>query len=109
MAENEVQTEAPAKETPKKKYVHVLLLSLVGGQQFQLNEVTESTEIPANVAAFINAWRQNKDVWHSPGNDPHFGVRVKDVSMYQLRTLELTEKKPEEVKPFEEVAKESEA
>ena len=52
---------------------------------FTLNEVTTSTKMPANVVAFINAWREKKDVWHSPNNDPRFGVRVKDVSLYEYR------------------------
>ena len=69
----------------KKNYVHSLRVYLVGGQTFTLNEVTNSTDIPVNVVAFINAWREKKDVWHSPNNDPHFGVRVKDVSLYEYR------------------------
>ena len=69
----------------KKNYVHSLRVYLVGGQTFTLNEVTNSTDIPVNVVAFINAWREKKDVWHSPANDPHFGVRVKDVSLYEYR------------------------
>ena len=107
MAEKK-KTEAAAVETPKKKYVHVLLLSLVGGQQFQLNEVTDSTDMPMNVTAFINAWREKKDVWHSPGNDPHFGVRVMDVSMYRYQCLELKDEKAE-VKPVEEAPAETAA
>lgn len=46
--------------------------------------------MPQNVIAFINAWRQK----HSPNNDPKFGVRVKDVSLYEYRVG-----RPAEVKP----------
>ena len=42
----------------KKNYVHSLRVYLVGGQTFTLNEVTNSTDIPVNVVAFINAWRE---------------------------------------------------
>ena len=76
----------------KKNYVHSLRVYLVGGQTFTLNEVTNSTDIPVNVVAFINAWREKKDVWHSPANDPHFGVRVLDVSLYEYRVAELKPK-----------------
>lgn len=84
----QVKTEeqaVAAQEAPKGPFIHALKLSLIGGQQMTLNEVTDSTDIPRNVVAFINAWREQKDVWHSPDNDPHFGVRVKDVSMYEYR------------------------
>lgn len=67
----------------------------LGGQQFTLNEVTDSPEIPRNVVAFINAWREKKDVWHSPNNDPRFGVRVKDVSLYEYHVGQ--PKNPEEL------------
>ncbi|MBP3438175.1 MAG: hypothetical protein J6K46_02365 [Sutterella sp.] len=85
----------------KKNYVHSLRVYLVGGQTFTLNEVTNSTDIPVNVVAFINAWREKKDVWHSPANDPHFGVRVLDVSLYEYRVAEL---KPKAAAPAPRVA-----
>ncbi|MDO5531517.1 hypothetical protein [Sutterella sp.] len=44
--------------------------------------------MPQNVIAFINAWRQRRDVWHSPNNEPNFGVRLKDVSLYEYRVTE---------------------
>ena len=74
--------QAPVAVEDHGPFVHQLQLYLVGGQNFTLNEVTSSTKMPANVVAFINAWREKKDVWHSPNNDPRFGVRVKDVSLY---------------------------
>lgn len=81
----------------------------LGGQQFTLNEVTDSPEIPRNVVAFINAWREKKDVWHSPNNDPRFGVRVKDVSLYEYHVGQ--PKNPEElnkdVAPAEQPAAEA--
>lgn len=77
--------QAPVAVEDHGPFVHQLHLYLVGGQNFTLNEVTSSTKIPANVVAFINAWREKKDVWHSPNNDPRFGVRVKDVSLYEYR------------------------
>ena len=85
----------------KKNYVHSLRVYLVGGQTFTLNEVTNSTDIPVNVVAFINAWREKKDVWHSPANDPHFGVRVLDVSLYEYRVGK-AQPKPVEAQPKEE-------
>lgn len=72
-------------EAPKGPFVHQLQLYLVGGQQFTVNEVTDTPEMPRNVVAFVNAWREKKDVWHSPNNDPRFGVRVRDVSLYEYR------------------------
>lgn len=72
---------------------------LVGGQQFTVNELSDSVKVPQNVIAFINAWRQKRDVWHSPNNDPKFGVRVKDVSLYEYRVG-----KASAVKPAESVA-----
>ena len=51
-----------APQLQKGPFVHSLRLYLVGGQQFTLNEVTDSPEIPRNVVAFINAWREKKDV-----------------------------------------------
>ena len=77
--------QAPVAVEDHGPFVHQLQLYLVGGQNFTLNEVTSSTKMPANVVAFINAWREKKDVWHSPNNDPRFGVRVKDVSLYEYR------------------------
>ena len=77
--------EVKKPEAPKGPFVHQLHLYLTGGQQFTINEVTDGLEVPKNVAAFISAWRQKKDVWHSPNNDIKFGVRVKDVSLYEYR------------------------
>lgn len=74
-----------AADAAKGPFVHQLRFFLVGGQDFTVNEVTDTAEMPRNVLAFINAWREKKDVWHSPNNDPRFGVRVKDVSMYEYR------------------------
>ena len=85
------------------------IVYLVGGQQFTLNEVTDSPEVPRNVVAFINAWRAKKDVWHSPNNDVHFGVRVKDVSMYEYRVGQPAAPKAEEEKVEAEVAAEAQA
>ena len=79
MAEEVKSADAPVQQPAKGPFVHSLRVYLVGGQQFTLNEVTDSPEVPRNVVAFINAWRAKKDVWHSPNNDVHFGVRVKDV------------------------------
>ena len=39
--------------------------------------------MPRNYLGFINAWREKKGVWFSPNNDPHFGVRVKEVALYE--------------------------
>ena len=80
------QEGSPAKttEAPKGPFVHQLQLYLVGGQQFTVNEVTDTVDMPRNVIAFVNAWREKKDVWHSPNNDPRFGVRVRDVSMIRI-------------------------
>ncbi len=98
-----------APQLQKGPFVHSLRLYLVGGQQFTLNEVTNSPEIPRNVVAFINAWREKKDVWHSPNNDPRFGVRVKDVSLYEYHVGQ--PKNPEElnkdVAPAEQPAAEA--
>lgn len=87
MAEEKDQAQAQAQEqtAPKGPFVHQLQVYLVGGQTFTINEVTDSPNMPNNVVAFINAWRQKRDVWHSPNNDPKFGVRVKDVSLYEYR------------------------
>ena len=49
--------------------------------------------MPVNVTAFINAWREKKDVWHSPNNDPRFGVRVRDVSLYEYRVAQAAAQK----------------
>lgn len=86
MAEEKAQSPAQTtKEAPKGPFVHQLQVYLVGGQTFTINEVTDSPNMPNNVVAFINAWRQKRDVWHSPNNDAKFGVRVKDVSLYEYR------------------------
>ena len=47
--------EAPAKttEAPKGPFVHQLQLYLVGGQQFTVNEVTDTVDMPRNVIAFV--------------------------------------------------------
>ena len=94
----EVKKEQAAVEQPKGPFVHQLKVHLIGGQEFTINEVSDSQEIPANVVAFINAWREKRDVWHSPNNDPHFGVRVKVVSMYEYRVGVPAPQPVEEVK-----------
>ena len=76
MAEN----QEPAKVEEKGPFIHQLQLFLVGGQQFTINELSDSPKMPQNVIAFINAWRQKRDVWHSPNNDPKYGVREKESS-----------------------------
>lgn len=81
----EAPAQAPVAVEDHGPFVHQLHIYLVGGQDFTINEVTTSNKMPPNVVAFINAWREKKDVWHSPNNDPRFGVRVKDVSMYEYR------------------------
>ena len=83
MAEN----QEPAKVEEKGPFIHQLQLFLVGGQQFTINELSDSPKMPQNVSAFINGW-------HSPNTDPKFGVRVKDVSLYEYRVG-----RPAEVKP----------
>ena len=95
MAEN----QEPVKVEEQGPFIHQLQLFLVGGQQFTVNELSDSVKMPQNVIAFINAWRQKRDVWHSPNNDPKFGVRVKDVSLYEYRVG-----KASAVKPAESVA-----
>lgn len=95
MAENQ-QPQQPAAAEAKGPFIHQLQLFLVGGQQFTINEISESNAMPQNVVAFINAWRQKRDVWHSPNNDSKFGVRVKDVSLYEYRVG-----RPAEVKPVD--------
>ncbi len=87
-------------DSAKETFVHSLRVHLVGGQQFTLNEITNSNKAPENVVAFINAWREMRDVWHSPNNDPHFGVRVRDVSMYEYQVAR-AEPKKEADKPVE--------
>lgn len=102
-------TQETAPQLQKGPFIHTLRLYLVGGQQFTLNEVSDSPEVPRNVVAFINAWREKKDVWHSPNNDPRFGVRVKDVSLYEYHIGQ--PKNPEELNKNEaeaEVATEAE-
>ena len=101
MAEEVKSADAPVQQPAKGPFVHSLRVYLVGGQQFTLNEV--------NVVAFINAWRAKKDVWHSPNNDVHFGVRVKDVSMYEYRVGQPAAPKAEEEKVEAEVAAEAQA
>lgn len=95
MAEN----QEPVKVEEQGPFIHQLQLFWVGGQQFTVNELSDSVKMPQNVIAFINAWRQKRDVWHSPNNDPKFGVRVKDVSLYEYRVG-----KASAVKPAESVA-----
>ena len=108
MAEEKTAVPPQAQQAPKGPFVHQLRIYLVGGQQYTLNEVSPTPEMPKNVVAFINAWREKKDVWHSPNNDPHFGVRVMDVSMYRYQCLELKDEKAE-VKPVEEAPAEAAA
>ena len=103
MAEEVKSADAPVQQPAKGPFVHSLRVYLVGGQQFTLNEVTDSPEVPRNVVAFINAWR------HSPNNDVHFGVRVKDVSMYEYRVGQPAAPKAEEEKVEAEVAAEAQA
>lgn len=57
MAEEVKSADAPVQQPAKGPFVHSLRVYLVGGQQFTLNEVTDSPEVPRNVVAFINAWR----------------------------------------------------
>lgn len=92
MAEN----QEPVKVEEQGPFIHQLQLFLVGGQQFTVNELSDSVKMPQNVIAFINAWRQKRDVWHSPNNDPKFGVRVKDVSLYEYRVGKASAVKPAE-------------
>lgn len=66
MAEEKDQNKAQEQAAPKGPFVHQLQVYLVGGQTFTINEVTDSPNMPNNVVAFINAWRQKRDVWHSP-------------------------------------------
>lgn len=94
MAENQQPQQPAAADANKGPFIHQLQLFLVGGQQFTINEISESSAMPQNVIAFINAWRQKRDVWHSPNNDPKFGVRVKDVSLYEYRVGRPAEAKP---------------
>ena len=102
MAEEKKQDQA--KETVKPAnpqqgpFIHRMVFHLVGGQSFTLDEVSDKAEPTQNVVAFINAWREKKDVWHSPNNDPHFGVRVKDVSLYEYRVAQAQPAKAEEEK-----------
>lgn len=65
MAEN----QEPVKVEEQGPFIHQLQLFLVGGQQFTVNELSDSVKMPQNVIAFINAWRQKRDVWHSPNNE----------------------------------------
>ena len=104
MAEEVKSADAPVQQPAKGPFVHSLRVYLVGGQQFTLNEVTDSPEVPRNVVAFINAWRAKKDVWHSPNNDVHFGVRVKEYRVGQPAAP-----KAEEEKVEAEVAAEAQA
>ena len=78
--ETEAQTAAAAE---KPVFVHQLTLYITGGQKYQIRELSNSTDMPRNYLGFINAWREKKDVWFSPNNDPHFGVRVKEVPLYE--------------------------
>lgn len=65
MAEEKDQAQAQEQTAPKGPFVHQLQVYLVGGQTFTINEVTDSPNMP--------------------NNDPKFGVRVKDVSLYEYR------------------------
>lgn len=62
MAEEKDQAQAQEQTAPKGPFVHQLQVYLVGGQTFTINEVTDSPNMPNNVVAFINAWRQKRDV-----------------------------------------------
>lgn len=105
VAEGAVAPEAaPAVE--QGPFVHSLRFHLTSGEQFTLNEITNSSEAPQNVVAFINAWREMKDVWHSPNNDPHFGVRVRDVALYEYQVARAqTKEEAEAAKKAQEEAK----
>ena len=50
MAEEVKSADAPVQQPAKGPFVHSLRVYLVGGQQFTLNEVTDSPEVPRNVA-----------------------------------------------------------
>lgn len=93
--EAEGKAAAPAAQEPQV-YVHALRLYLVGGQVYLIRELTNSPTMSQNIVAFINAWRQHRDVWHSPNNDPKFGVRVRDVSLYEYSVARVTAKEKEE-------------
>ena len=56
MAEN----QEPVKVEEQGPFIHQLQLFLVGGQQFTVNELSDSVKMPQNVIAFINAWRQKQ-------------------------------------------------
>ena len=81
MAEN----QEPVKVEEQGPFIHQLQLFLVGGQQFTVNELSDSVKMPQNVIAFINAWRQKRDVWHSPNNDPKFGGVLGEVLYHDFR------------------------
>lgn len=51
MAEN----QEPVKVEEQGPFIHQLQLFLVGGQQFTVNELSDSVKMPQNVIAFINA------------------------------------------------------
>lgn len=53
MAEN----QEPVKVEEQGPFIHQLQLFLVGGQQFTVNELSDSVKMPQNVIAFINARR----------------------------------------------------
>lgn len=46
MAEEVKSADAPVQQPAKGPFVHSLRVYLVGGQQFTLNEVTDSPEVP---------------------------------------------------------------
>ena len=50
MAEN----QEPVKVEEQGPFIHQLQLFLVGGQQFTVNELSDSVKMPQNVIAFIN-------------------------------------------------------
>ncbi len=105
-AEAAVAEQQPAVAVSAETFVHSLRFHLVGGQQFTLNELTNSAEMPQNVLAFINAWREMRDVWHSPNNDAHFGVRVRDVSLYEYQVARAVPKAAEGEEAAEPAKKE---
>ena len=49
MAEN----QGPVKVEEQGPFIHQLQLFLVGGQQFTVNELSDSVKMPQNVIAFI--------------------------------------------------------
>lgn len=109
MAEEVKSADAPVQQPAKGPFVHSLRVYLVGGQQFTLNEVTVPPKFRGTSSPLSTPGAPRKDVWHSPNNDVHFGVRVKDVSMYEYRVGQPAAPKAEEEKVEAEVAPEAQA